>query len=500
MVIAGGDDLLALGKNATVEFAARRLSRPQVVWLNKRWFASTMDIDWNSIEFDSIQRWLISSFAFVVKEDEYPDEMFFREDKIFHADRYGDDGYTPHGGSGRVGTLGNFQVKGIGRTPLVGQDADWLHRNGCVWLEEAVREAVVSEVLRGELPLGAVPVIAIIDTGLSGGPSDTPDSRRVLIVRPSSFRPAHLQRAPLFRPSHGFGSDFHAGDSARCISATEQLAPHPDRLEGWLAYAAQQLAYAHVHRIYLGGMLPSNWSVRGEIADVGSISFLGTWDFGFSVPGLPLFGSEKHAIEEFVKSVHRRASRFFPAWKCTSARDLISSFRSTYERRLRQCSSRLLGDTGHRFADAFLSGSGTPIDGFAPCQLLPRPQLERNWLRNRIQEQYKNKRGNPGWAAGIVCALQTSARRDWPTLPPDANVVAQYVGEQCSLVIYRRGRELWLLAEEARRKKLSHQYLARSRGLESDFDLAVEQLSRDLDDIFKVPDARAHDAWFVPPA
>src|SRR5206468_820219 len=106
----------------------------------------------------------------------------------FHADRYGATSGSAHGGSGRVGTNGPFNVKGLGRTPLASTMSDWQHSHGCLWLEEAVREAIYSEVADAEFPHGAVPVVAIIGTGIRHELEDGAVGERALLVRPSFLR------------------------------------------------------------------------------------------------------------------------------------------------------------------------------------------------------------------------------------------------------------------------------------------------------------------------
>jgi hypothetical protein len=206
-------------------------------------------------------------------------------DRTVHADRYGDPrGTSPHGGSGRVATIGHFQVKGIGRTPLVG-DATWVHSHGQMSLTEAICEAIFGEILDMELPHGAVPAIAIIDSGES---MNTPQGelRRALLVRPAALRPAHLLRAPSFVPSTGLAVA-PSPDAARVRDSIAHLASMgdadrmelhlPSNLADLLDRLARQAATADALRLFSGGMFASNVALSGAILDFGVARALHTW-------------------------------------------------------------------------------------------------------------------------------------------------------------------------------------------------------------------------------
>ncbi|MHB1992682.1 hypothetical protein [Metallibacterium scheffleri] len=139
--------LTPLGVAAFAPFMAKRLRNPTLVWTNQRWFMKRgVDIA-SPVASAEIEAWLLSSFAFAIPLARDPEEAFADEWRTFRADRYGGgNGHVRHGGSGRVGTLGAFQVKGIGATPLVGDIDNWSYSHGCLWLEEAIREAICGEI------------------------------------------------------------------------------------------------------------------------------------------------------------------------------------------------------------------------------------------------------------------------------------------------------------------------------------------------------------------
>ncbi|ELE50971.1 mchC domain protein [Escherichia coli] len=58
--------------------------------------------------------------------------------KVFHAERYGGSGIQRNGGGARCGFDGNYQVKGIGSNPLVGEGTDERHSNGALGAVHAI--------------------------------------------------------------------------------------------------------------------------------------------------------------------------------------------------------------------------------------------------------------------------------------------------------------------------------------------------------------------------
>ena len=63
-------------------------------------------------------------------------------------------------------------------------------------LEDGIREAIYSEVCAQEFPHGSIPMIAILDTGLTFSSPDATEifdqgARRCIVIRPSTIRAAH---------------------------------------------------------------------------------------------------------------------------------------------------------------------------------------------------------------------------------------------------------------------------------------------------------------------
>ncbi len=207
-----------------VPFQARQLRHATVLWINRRWFLERMlDVTCDELRA-RVSTWLLDEFAYVVPQQGDPQEAFTEVTRTLHADRYGSStGRTVHGGSGRVATMGCYQAKGVGVTPLVGTGGDVEHATGYCSIEEGIREAIYAEIAAAEFPYGAVPIVAILDTGLTfypgrqanmGAHADPP-TPRALVIRPAVLRIAHAERAPLFRRSLTGAANSQSDDTRR---------------------------------------------------------------------------------------------------------------------------------------------------------------------------------------------------------------------------------------------------------------------------------------------
>lgn len=270
-----------------VPFIVYRLCSARVAWINRRWFLERgFDLARENTRC-RVRSWLLEEFAWCVRSGS---AGFASDTRTVWADRYGStDGKSPHGGSGRVATLGRFQAKGIGQTPLVGEGAKAGHTHGCLSLAECVREAIWAEIAAAEFPHGAVPVIAVLDTGLDFSSPDPADQfeqnvGRGLLIRPAVIRPAHAQRAPLFKhPVSGF-SNRQSDDVIRTCQVVHHWAVlsrtsngGSEGLDKFVRSAAEQIAFGQVSRLFSGGYFSSNVSIHGDLLDFGNTHALPNW-------------------------------------------------------------------------------------------------------------------------------------------------------------------------------------------------------------------------------
>lgn len=238
------------------------------------------------------------------------------------VDRYGGRGLGKNGGSGRSALLGNFYLKGIGKTPLLGKSTDESHASGGAYLEECAREIIMSEIVSAEFPWGSVPVLSVCLTGESVVWQTSNGKKKeqlCTLVRPAFIRPAHFEKAIGYDPvdlgelaidedrvsSHlSFLKDM-CSDEVEIISVLAEF---------WCRWS-EQIAYGFAHRLAAGGLSTANVALDGRWVDFGSWASLPSWGKYTFAPRVEPFGEEMVVLLQMVQAF------FTSAWK----RRLITS-------------------------------------------------------------------------------------------------------------------------------------------------------------------------------
>jgi hypothetical protein len=271
--------------NSHVPVTMFKLTKPRVLWINP--LISKLDKNYqkfsNPFEYETF---LLETCAFTTLDgldSECKSKIDINSTTVGLADRYGGIGIGRNGGSGRNVKIGNYTVKGCGRTPLVGVDTDFGHASGGAYHEECVRETIYAEVVKQIFPFGAIPVLAIIDTGLNQSwpaPIHPSRERRVLLIRPLMLRPAHFERAVLFDAPREFEGVI---DNARVISTFKTLNSKftlekiNEKIKGYLEAWASQVSFAIANRLSHGNNTTSNICVNGALLDFGAMSSVPSW-------------------------------------------------------------------------------------------------------------------------------------------------------------------------------------------------------------------------------
>ncbi|MCT8284945.1 hypothetical protein NYQ43_04350 [Xanthomonas translucens pv. translucens] len=297
-------DFSEWGTELLVPFEVRELKFASVLWLNERWFKNQNKIQLNVEQRATIEKWILDEFAYCVPEDSYSN-IFGDKSKVVFADRYGSSGLGPHGGSGRAAVFGSFHVKGVGPTPLVASSTDWWHSHGGMWLEEAIREGIYSEIVKEEFPYGASSVIAIIDIGVRCLlPNGKLGKRKALLVRELEVRPAHMERACVFKLDEFPPTRLKDVERVRqAVNRYSHLFGSIDGLTDMFHRFGQQAGYGQVHRLFHGGYFTSNLSVLGRLLDFGGFRSVGNWHRARSMDHIPGFGEERAMLQIAVRSI-----------------------------------------------------------------------------------------------------------------------------------------------------------------------------------------------------
>lgn len=83
-----------------------------------------------------------------------------------YLEMYGGAGLGANAGGVRCANVGDVQIKGIGLSCLAGNGTDKWHRHGAMSLQDAVKEAIFSELFHVAAPLGAVRALGVHDLGV----------------------------------------------------------------------------------------------------------------------------------------------------------------------------------------------------------------------------------------------------------------------------------------------------------------------------------------------
>lgn len=336
-----------LGDQSYVTVITKKLANAKVIWINKDYFrARKMAIP--------SEKEVLDSFAWGIHSPGEPFNAFLKEEKIFMADRYGGGGLALNQGSGRAASAGDFQIKGIGRTPLVGEKMKNDHANGLVPFHE-YREAIFGEINQ-DLPHKGNRVVAIIDRGTEFQLKDGKTHRAIMIIREDPLRPAHFVEA-----WHA-GDKFKISELKRVKQASQyfinslplplQYQNSKDSIkirEGMYQYTkniAEQFATAYSQKLYHGGTSLSNIEINGRWLDYGTqtsqpgygpIQILDHIEHSGKVEQI-----ESTFISEFITEIQKKfppeISQYLP-----SNRELKNLFKSHYQQKLEQNFLKLTG-------------------------------------------------------------------------------------------------------------------------------------------------------------
>ncbi|WP_156437873.1 hypothetical protein [Sphingomonas sp. CCH20-B6] len=305
-------------------------------WLNSAWLESfDRQIRGPAARADVVS-WLMNNYAVQTVEDESAADTGVDA----YADRYGATDGAAHGGSGRCVYVNTFNIKGVGRTPLVASGAV-NHAHGGFGLIEALRGTVYAELVHRESLHGAVRTLAILTLPPFG---THPTARRCLLIRPNFVRPAHAERSLFFGRSGSVDSDQYQ-DHLRVQEARRQFVMQGLNSKDVAVRAAQQIGSLDALQMAQGRFTSSNMSVDGQVADFETFRLFNNWNYlsGFR-EGHHLFGREiddlvyaasswsrrwegkrrpDETLSETVRSAHRDGfiktlHNIFPTWDSVS--------------------------------------------------------------------------------------------------------------------------------------------------------------------------------------
>lgn len=272
---------LNLPSSSFVPFATHKLRSPIIAWTNPKTFSEREAID--------------NAYSIRTNEAEYT--HYSNCTKVLQADRYGGLGNGFNGGSARCGSFYNLQIKGVGLTPLFGENPSgnrslW-HNSGQMSASDAVREAIWSHICAKFMPYGAIHSHAIVlpkgqyISQPCDSKSGTPQ-RRAVLIREFPTRPGHFLRNLNFQRSTA-NENVKCDDSVRTSNAFQTLPKNLAQLdfnidadsadifikEGLVCIArryARQIAASFARRIHHRALSCANISIDGRYLDFGTMT------------------------------------------------------------------------------------------------------------------------------------------------------------------------------------------------------------------------------------
>lgn len=358
-----------LPSSTFVPFLANRLTKAKVVYVNLPLFHEYNYFNDFQSENNSLYEAILDNFAYIVPVTEEDRAIVENTNKEFFAERYGGIGILANGGGARCGLIDQFQIKGIGPTPVVGEGVSYWYSHGGMALHDALSELLYSNAADIALPYQNSRVLAVIDTGgyvLQRAYKNRADEdkderqkvRRALIIRESKIRPAHFARAFYFKPSP-YMKEHQPHDYQRVADAIpllpELVGDCPSDLNKGqkfnhaikqiLARAAVQLSYSKVRRLMHGSLTTSNFLIDGGWVDFGSVTVVPAYGQLITATQQPPFWDEINLFEKTSIDLCFYVSKFQPEIKSyiDDGSKLFTYFLDIYIRQLRVLFVELTG-------------------------------------------------------------------------------------------------------------------------------------------------------------
>ena len=479
-------DPTAAGPHDHVPFRVRRFRDARLLWLNRSWLrANGHDMD-DPEAVRQLSERLVADYGVGAPSPHEPASVYDGPWRRLLADRYGGTGGARTGGSGRCGDLGSFGAKGVGRTPLASDQVDWYHAHGCLWLEEAVREAICAEIARAEFPCSAIPVVAIIDTGSRIYWDDgSTGERRAVLIRPTFTRLAHFERSVFFGTSGFEGSDQWC-DEARVAQRVRSLGPEAHaRLITAFQAIGEQVGFSRCSRLWPGPVLTSNITLDGQLLDFGAFRSLASWRRVFGATTDAPFGDEDGSVERAAASLRfhlarhgaqppssaalreayrqglgegmrRGADLAFAGLEPGVREALAHAVSEEFRRQQRgEVAPATVGFAAEaedpaamrRWAEAWTDRLAHVADAGAVRRSLarfarPRLALHREWLVARAARLGAGPEVSPASVEAFIRRQVSAGRRLWPGLPPELAPIRHRPTDKGFEVLAREPRTL----------------------------------------------------------
>lgn len=493
--------LRTLPSYSLVPFEIQRLSQPEVLWSNSELIDNTE----------------LHEYAYCVPAEHEQQGAYLSETRVTFGERYGGRGIMHNGGGVRCGFDGKWQVKGIGRNCLAGDNPNnFWNTHGGATLEEGVREAVWGEICHLVLPWGGIRIAGIVDTGTKThyqSPQGESMVPRALILREPALRPAHYMRAPDYHPNSQMRTKY-CSDTVRTKAAVLEIDQgfasalgmplkvrhDPQFINQCLAEMVTrislQIATARAKRIMHGSISCSNIALDGRFLDYGTISSLSDYGRVIIARGSTDLWTEHTALYPTLSNLIFYMKKYLPETvgkELLSYEKLVAFYNYRFSRDLvlqflkltgiplfllQQLNNGLLNDMGRCLSDIFTQGNKEP---FKFRTLDEMPNMMGNFHLNSIIQ------------VACLCSSESEAEQAIFELLHDPALRKRFAH------IYVKIRQAALALVPQEQKKIARLFIAinayRLNTLVS--ELYRPKLADTISDLLATPDAARRVAFFV---
>ncbi|PAJ72101.1 hypothetical protein CJF42_23045 [Pseudoalteromonas sp. NBT06-2] len=339
-------------EEALIPFDLTGVAKVKPLWIDYDYLSIQTGKNWTEQKF-------LNDFSYVVKDSPLFEELTYVKGStsIGYGEMYG--GGKNAGGS-RAANINGYQVKGVGRNPLVGKGSDIWHSYGGYSLVDALYELIMSEVLNNVLPHGTIKIVGLILLGEKSSwtpsPGEWKRGRGALLVREKALRPAHFYSLANFKPlkenrrlfsreSKRIKNLYKSYHQKYGVESFEAL------LNMFIENSAEQFACAKIFRVVHGVINASNSSLDGKWIDLTSASFIDSQINYQEATHMASFYEEHCTVLNFVKGLGKDYNKYNGI--TVNIEHLIDRYVDNYQRALKTYTFQFLGFYHVNIEEAF---------------------------------------------------------------------------------------------------------------------------------------------------
>jgi hypothetical protein len=350
-----------VGREAYKPVVMRRLRNARTAFVNLSMANELGYVTSNEGRITNNWERLLKDYGSAVLTKGETDDAYTKDTNVGYAAGIGGMGMNGNLGDGRSIVTGRFRKKGGGPTPMVSPIADLDHSSGASIMREAIREALIANLLAQELPYGAYQTLTLLDTGTQASHNSAEYQERAINIAEDPLRFGHFVLNPA---AEQLGGEYKKFDEERIATGMSRIAealPAPAgfnptgksqaeifRIKLFEAIDRQaiQHAYGWAHRFFYGTISPSNAAIDGRMFDFGAVAFMDGYARVQLIADDGPNGSTEHFKRDLLKDIRDSWVKTLPPALLAalpSEKEWFDRFEHTYQKMRRTEMVRLAG-------------------------------------------------------------------------------------------------------------------------------------------------------------